>query len=1072
MPKNPDIKKVLVLGSGPIIIGQAAEFDYAGTQACRSLKEEGIEVVLLNSNPATIMTDKDIADRVYIEPLTVEVVEQLILKEKPDSVLPTLGGQAGLNLAMELEDAGFLKEHNVRLIGTTALTIKKAEDREMFKETMEKIGEPVAPSDIVEDVKHGLEIAEKIGYPVVLRPAYTLGGSGGGIAGNPEQCAEILENGLRLSRVGQVLVERCIAGWKEIEYEVMRDGAGNVITVCNMENIDPVGVHTGDSIVVAPSQTLGDKEYQMLRTSALNIISELGITGGCNVQYALNPDSFEYCVIEVNPRVSRSSALASKATGYPIAKVAAKIALGYTLDEIRNAVTKKTYASFEPMLDYCVVKMPRLPFDKFISAKRTLGTQMKATGEVMSICTNFEGALMKAIRSLEQHVDCLLSYDFTDLSDETLEEELNRVDDMRIWRIAEALRRGFTYEQIHDITKIDFWFIDKLAILVEMEDALKAVGAGEKSLTAELLAEAKRIEYPDNVIAVLTGTSREEIKKLRHDNDIRAVYKMVDTCAAEFAAETPYYYSCFGGFNEAEQTSGRKKVLVLGSGPIRIGQGIEFDFCSVHSTWAFSREGYETIIVNNNPETVSTDFDIADKLYFEPLTPEDVENIVDIEKPDGAVVQFGGQTAIKLTEALMKMGVPILGTAAEDVDAAEDRERFDAILEQCNIPRPAGHTVFTAEEAKEAANKLGYPVLVRPSYVLGGQGMQIAISDEDIDEFIGIINQIAQEHPILVDKYIMGKEIEVDAICDGTDILIPGIMQHIERTGIHSGDSISVYPAQDITQHNIDTIVDYTEKLAKALHVKGMINIQFIVDGDDVYIIEVNPRSSRTVPYISKVTGIPIVPLATRIICGHTIRELGYKPGLQPAADYIAIKMPVFSFEKIRGADISLGPEMKSTGECLGIAKTFNEALYKAFEGAGIRLPKYKKMIMSVRHSDQEEAVDIARRFAAVGYQIFATRGTARTLNKNGVKAYEIRKLEQESPNILDLVLGHQIDLIIDIPAQGAERSHDGFIIRRNAIETGVNVLTSLDTANALATSLENRAKELTLIDIATVKNA
>ena len=1072
MPKNPDIKKVLVLGSGPIVIGQAAEFDYAGTQACRSLKEEGIEVVLLNSNPATIMTDKDIADRVYIEPLTVEVVEQLILKEKPDSVLPTLGGQAGLNLAMELEDAGFLKEHNVRLIGTTALTIKKAEDREMFKETMEKIGEPVAPSDIVEDVKHGLEIAEKIGYPVVLRPAYTLGGSGGGIAGNPEQCAEILENGLRLSRVGQVLVERCIAGWKEIEYEVMRDGAGNVITVCNMENIDPVGVHTGDSIVVAPSQTLGDKEYQMLRTSALNIISELGITGGCNVQYALNPDSFEYCVIEVNPRVSRSSALASKATGYPIAKVAAKIALGYTLDEIRNAVTKKTYASFEPMLDYCVVKMPRLPFDKFISAKRTLGTQMKATGEVMSICTNFEGALMKAIRSLEQHVDCLLSYDFTDLSYETLTEELYRVDDMRIWRIAEALRRGFTYEQIHDITKIDFWFIDKLAILVEMEDALKAVGSGEKKLTAELLAEAKRIEYPDNVIAVLTGTSREEIKKLRHDNDIRAVYKMVDTCAAEFAAETPYYYSCFGGFNEAEQTSGRKKVLVLGSGPIRIGQGIEFDFCSVHSTWAFSREGYETIIVNNNPETVSTDFDIADKLYFEPLTPEDVESIVDIEKPDGAVVQFGGQTAIKLTEALMKMGVPVLGTAAEDVDAAEDRERFDAILEQCNIPRPAGHTVFTAEEAKEAANKLGYPVLVRPSYVLGGQGMQIAISDEDIDEFIGIINQIAQEHPILVDKYIMGKEIEVDAICDGTDILIPGIMQHIERTGIHSGDSISVYPAQDITQHNIDTIVDYTEKLARALHVKGMINIQFIVDGDDVYIIEVNPRSSRTVPYISKVTGIPIVPLATRIICGHTIRELGYKPGLQPAADYIAIKMPVFSFEKIRGADISLGPEMKSTGECLGIAKTFNEALYKAFEGAGIRLPKYKKMIMSVRHSDQEEAVDIARRFAAVGYQIFATRGTARTLNKNGVKAYEIRKLEQESPNILDLVLGHQIDLIIDIPAQGAERSHDGFIIRRNAIETGVNVLTSLDTANALATSLENRAKELTLIDIATVKNA
>ena len=1044
--------------------GQAAEFDYAGTQACRSLKEEGIEVVLLNSNPATIMTDKDIADRVYIEPLTVEVVEQLILKEKPDSVLPTLGGQAGLNLAMELEDAGFFKDNNVRLIGTTALTIKKAEDREMFKETMEKIGEPVAPSDIVEDVKHGLEIAEKIGYPVVLRPAYTLGGSGGGIAENPEKCAEILENGLRLSRVGQVLVERCIAGWKEVEYEVMRDGAGNVITVCNMENIDPVGVHTGDSIVVAPSQTLGDKEYQMLRTSALKIISELGITGGCNVQYALNPDSFEYCVIEVNPRVSRSSALASKATGYPIAKVAAKIALGYTLDEIKNAVTKKTYASFEPMLDYCVVKMPRLPFDKFISAKRTLGTQMKATGEVMSICTNFEGGLMKAIRSLEQHVDSLMSYDFTELSDEELKDTLALVDDRRIWVIAEALRRGFTYETIHAITKIDVWFIDKLAIIVEMEEALK-----KGPLTVDLLREAKRIEFPDNVIARLTGSSEQEIHQMRKDNNIVAAFKMVDTCAAEFAAETPYYYSCFGSENEAAYTSGRKKVLVLGSGPIRIGQGIEFDFCSVHSTWAFSKEGYETIIVNNNPETVSTDFDIADKLYFEPLTPEDVESIVDIEKPDGAVVQFGGQTAIKLTESLMKMGVPILGTAAEDVDAAEDRELFDKILEECSIPRPAGHTVYTAEEAKEAAHKLGYPVLVRPSYVLGGQGMQIAISDQDVDEFIGIINQIAQEHPILVDKYIMGKEIEVDAICDGTDILIPGIMQHIERTGIHSGDSISVYPAQDLTEKNIETLVDYTEKLARALHVKGMINIQFIVDGDDVYIIEVNPRSSRTVPYISKVTGIPIVPLATQIICGRTIRELGYTPGLQPSADYIAIKMPVFSFEKIRGADISLGPEMKSTGECLGIAKTFNEALYKAFEGAGVRLPKYKNMIITVRDSEKEEAVDIARRFQAQGYRIFSTAGTAKFLNSHGVKALAVRKLEQESPNLLDLILGHEIDLVIDIPPQGADKSRDGFIIRRNAIETGVNVLTSLDTAAALVTSMENRANELTLIDIATV---
>ncbi|MCD8082946.1 MAG: carbamoyl-phosphate synthase large subunit [Clostridiales bacterium] len=1066
MPKIPEIKKVLMLGSGPIVIGQAAEFDYAGTQACRALKEEGIEVVLLNSNPATIMTDKDIADRVYIEPLTLEVVEQLIKKEKPDSVLPTQGGQAGLNLAMELEEAGFLKENNVRLIGTTALTIKKAEDRELFKETMEKIGEPVAPSDIVEDVESGLRIAAQIGYPVVLRPAYTLGGSGGGIAENPEQCREILENGLRLSRVGQVLVERCIAGWKEIEYEVMRDGAGNVITVCNMENIDPVGVHTGDSIVVAPSQTLGDKEYQMLRSSALNIITELGITGGCNVQYALNPTSFEYCVIEVNPRVSRSSALASKATGYPIAKVAAKIALGYTLDEIKNAVTKKTYASFEPMLDYCVVKMPRLPFDKFISAKRTLGTQMKATGEVMSICTNFEGALMKAIRSLEQHVDCLRSYDFTALDERALLKQLAQVDDRRIWVIAEALRRGISYQTIYDITKIDPWFVDKIQILVDMEDALE-----KGPLTAELLKEAKRLEFPDNVIARLTGIPETEIRGMRHENGIRAAYKMVDTCAAEFAAETPYYYSCFDGENEAEETHDRKKVLVLGSGPIRIGQGIEFDFCSVHSTWAFSNEGYETIIVNNNPETVSTDFDIADKLYFEPLTPEDVESIVDIEKPDGAVVQFGGQTAIKLTESLMKMGVPILGTAAEDVDAAEDRELFDEILEKCRIPRPAGHTVFTAEEAKRAANELGYPVLVRPSYVLGGQGMQICINDHDIDEFIGIINQIAQDHPILVDKYVVGKEIEVDAVCDGEDILIPGIMEHIERTGIHSGDSISVYPAPSIGPDIEAVLVDYTEKLARALHVKGMINIQFIVAGKDVYIIEVNPRSSRTVPYISKVTGIPIVPLATQVICGHTLKELGYQPGLQKKADYIAIKMPVFSFEKIRGADISLGPEMKSTGECLGIAKTFNEALYKAFEGAGIKLPKHRNMIISVRREEQEDVVEIARRFQNVGYKIFATRGTARTLNAHGVKALTIRKVEQESPNILDLILGHEIDLVIDIPHQGAEHSHDGFVIRRNAIETGVHVLTSLDTAGALATSLENRAKELTLIDIATVKN-
>ena len=1065
MPKNPAIKKVLVIGSGPIVIGQAAEFDYAGTQACRSLKEEGIEVVLLNSNPATIMTDKDIADKVYIEPLTVEVVEQLILKERPDSVLPTLGGQAGLNLAMELEEAGFLEEQGVRLIGTTAQTIKKAEDRLEFKSTMEKIGEPVAASLVVESVEDGVAFAEKIGYPVVLRPAYTLGGSGGGIAGCYEELVEILENGLRLSRVGQVLVERCIAGWKEIEYEVMRDSKGNCITVCNMENLDPVGVHTGDSIVVAPSQTLGDKEYQMLRSSALNIISELGITGGCNVQYALHPTSFEYCVIEVNPRVSRSSALASKATGYPIAKVAAKIALGYTLDEIKNAITGKTYASFEPMLDYCVVKIPRLPFDKFISAKRTLTTQMKATGEVMSICDNFEGALMKAIRSLEQHVDSLMSYDFTALDMDGLKKQLKVVDDRRIWVIAEAIRRGISYEEIHGITKIDIWFLDKIAILTEMERALQT-----QELTLELLREAKRMEFPDSVIARLTGKAEEEIKRMRYENGITAVYKMVDTCAAEFAAETPYYYSVFGGENEAEESNDRKKVLVLGSGPIRIGQGIEFDFCSVHCTWAFAKEGFETIIVNNNPETVSTDFDIADKLYFEPLTPEDVESIVKIEKPDGAVVQFGGQTAIKLTEALMKMGVPILGTSAENVDAAEDRELFDGILETCGIPRPAGHTVFTAEEAKKAANELGYPVLVRPSYVLGGQGMQIAINDEDVDEFIGIINRIAQEHPILVDKYLVGKEIEVDAVCDGEDILIPGIMEHIERAGIHSGDSISVYPAQSLDDEVKETIVEYTKRLAMALHVIGMINIQFIVCGQEVYVIEVNPRSSRTVPYISKVTGIPIVPLATKVILGHKLKELGYSTGLAPEADYIAIKMPVFSFEKIRGADISLGPEMKSTGECLGIAKTFNEALYKAFLGAGVSLPKYKNMIMTVKDADKEEAVEIGRRFEAIGYKIYATRSTAKALNAGGVHAVRINKIEQESPNLLDLILGHEIDLVIDTPSQGVEHSKDGFLIRRNAIETGVNVLTAMDTARALVTSLENTdIKNLTLIDIAAV---
>ena len=1067
MPRNNDIKKVLVIGSGPIVIGQAAEFDYAGTQACRSLKEEGVEVCLVNSNPATIMTDKQIADQVYIEPLTLESLKEIIIKEKPDSILPTLGGQAGLNLGMELAECGFLDEQGVKLIGTTAETIFKAEDRQAFKDTMEKIGEPIAASQVVKNIEDGIAFTNKIGYPVVLRPAFTLGGSGGGIAHDEQELIDILSNGLRLSRVGEVLVERCIAGWKEIEYEVMRDANGNCITVCNMENIDPVGVHTGDSIVVAPSQTLGDKEYQMLRTSALNIINELQITGGCNVQYALNPDSFEYCVIEVNPRVSRSSALASKATGYPIAKVTAKIALGYHLDEIKNAITQKTYASFEPMLDYCVVKIPRLPFDKFLTAKRTLTTQMKATGEVMSICNNFEGALMKAIRSLEQHVDSLMSYDFTGLTDDELEKQLAVVDDRRIWVIAEALRRGVKYEHIHEITKIDLWFIDKIAILVEMENRLKT-----EELTVELLKEAKRIEFPDNVISQLTDIDEADIKKMRYDNGIVAAYKMVDTCAAEFAAETPYYYSVFGSENEAAETHPQKKVLVLGSGPIRIGQGVEFDYCSVHCTWAFAKEGWETIIVNNNPETVSTDFDIADKLYFEPLTAEDVESIVNIEKPDGAVVQFGGQTAIKLTEALMKMGVKILGTKAEDVDAAEDRELFDEILQKTGIPRAAGGTVFTAEEAKKVANEIGYPVLVRPSYVLGGQGMKIAWNDDEIEEFIGIINTITQDHPILVDKYLMGKEIEVDAICDGTDILIPGIMEHIERTGVHSGDSISVYPAHTISEKAKETLVDYTKRLAQALHVVGMINIQFIDMDDNIYVIEVNPRSSRTVPYISKVTGIPIVDLAARIIMGETIKGMGYTPGLAPTADYIAIKMPVFSFEKLRGAEISLGPEMKSTGECLGIDKTFNGALYKAFEGAGVELPKYKQMIMTVKDADKPEAVGIAKRFEKLGYKIYATRSTAKYLQEHGVNALRVNKISQESPNVMDLILGHKIDLVIDTPTQGnGDKTRDGFLIRRNAIETGVYCITAMDTANALAHALETASDKKTPVDIATVKN-
>lgn len=988
MARDLSIKKVLVIGSGPIIIGQAAEFDYAGTQACRALREEGVEVVLINSNPATIMTDADIADKVYIEPLTVPVVKKLIMEEKPDSILPTLGGQNALNIAMALADEGFLEEHNVRTIGTNTDTIKLAEDRLEFKNLMERINEPCAASIVVNHVNDALEFAEKIGYPVVVRPAYTLGGTGGGIANNEKELHDICSNGLRLSRVSQCLIERCIAGWKEIEYEVMRDSAGNCITVCNMENLDPVGVHTGDSIVVAPSQTLSDKEYQMLRSSALNIITALNIEGGCNVQYALNPNSFEYCVIEVNPRVSRSSALASKATGYPIAKLAAKIALGYTLDEIKNAVTGKTYASYEPTLDYVVCKIPKWPFDKFVDASRKLGTQMKATGEVMSICNNFEGALMKALRSLEQNVFYLHLDAFTKLTHDELKQKLKDVDDQRIFAVAESLRKGITEQEIHEITKIDVWFIDKIKHLVEMEERIKT-----EELTVDLLKQAKRLQFPDRVIAELTGKTEQEIHQMRKENNIVSAYKVVDTCAAEFDAQTPYYYSIQGGVNEVEPQREKKKIMVLGSGPIRIGQGIEFDYCSVHCVWALKAAGYDTIIVNNNPETVSTDFDIADRLYFEPLTAEDVESIVDIEKPDGAIVQFGGQTAIKLTKALTDMGVKILGTDADDVDAAEDRERFDEILEKCHIDRPRGSTVFTTEEAIEVANKLGYPVLVRPSYVLGGAGMEIALNDGDIKKFMKIINRQYQEHPILIDKYLSGKEVEVDAVCDGHGILIPGIMEHVERAGVHSGDSISVYPPQKIKQEIKDVIVDYTKRLAKALHVVGLINIQFIVYEDQVYVIEVNPRSSRTIPYISKVTDIPIVAIATKAIMGHTIEEQGYSYGIVPEKETIAVKMPVFSFEKIKGAEISLGPEMKSTGEVLGISKNLDEAIYKAFMGTGIQLPKRKNIICTIKDSSKEEFLPIAKQYYMFGYDLYATEGTYKFLKEHDVPVHFVNRI-------------------------------------------------------------------------------
>ncbi len=1066
MPKDTTIKKVLVLGSGPIVIGQAAEFDYAGTQACRALKEEGVEVVLVNSNPATIMTDKDIADHVYIEPLNVDSVTQIIQMEHPDSVLPTLGGQTGLNLAMALHENGTLEKYGVRLLGTSPESIHKAEDRQGFKDCMESIGQPCVTSDVVESVDSAVAFAERIGYPVIVRPAYTLGGTGGGIAYDEPSLREIADRGIHLSRVGQVLIERCIAGWKEIEFEVMRDSAGNVIQICSMENLDPVGVHTGDSIVVAPTQTLANREYQMLRSAALDIIAALGIEGGCNCQFALNPDSYEYAVIEVNPRVSRSSALASKATGYPIAKVAAKIALGYTLDEIPNAVTCKTTACFEPTLDYCVLKIPRLPFDKFTTASRTLGTQMKATGEVMAIANSFEGALMKAIRSLELNVRALRLPKLDEYYTDEIEDLLVNVDDERLFVVAEAIRRGVSLRKINSITRMDIWFLNRFKNIIDMEQAL-IMCKGE--LDADTLHRAKEMCFADSYISWLCGMEQKDVKALRERYGIVPSFKMVDTCAAEFDAETPYYYSSYDGENEVGAgDSGRKKVLVLGSGPIRIGQGIEFDYCSVHSVWALKRLGYETIIVNNNPETVSTDFDVADKLYFEPLTAEDVQNIVEQEKPWGAVVQFGGQTAIKLAKALTDMGVPILGTSSDGVDAAEDRERFDEILNQCHIPRAKGQTVFTTEEALKAANEIGYPVLVRPSYVLGGQGMEIAYNDRNITDFMRIINLTVQEHPILVDKYLMGREVEVDGVFDGEDLLIPGIMEHVERAGVHSGDSISVYPSIHVEDKHKKTIERYTHDLAKALGVVGLINIQFIIYDDKVYVIEVNPRSSRTIPYISKVTGVPIIDLATKVMLGQKLKDLGYGTGIYKEADYFAVKMPVFSFEKLADVDTGLGPEMKSTGEVLGIAESFPQALLKAFKGANMRAPKKGgRIIITVKDEDKREAIGIARGFADLGVEILGTEGTCQMLEKAGVPCTQVARVSERHPNIMDMIASGTIDLVINTPTRGRKQNTDGFKIRRATVEHSVGCVTAIDTARALLTARQQgRSRDLQAIDI------
>ena len=1063
MPLNKSLKKVLVIGSGPIIIGQAAEFDYAGTQACRELKKEGLEVVLVNSNPATIMTDKNMADKIYIEPLTVETLKKIINIERPDSILPNLGGQTGLNLAMELAESGFLKEKNVRVLGTGVDGINNAEDSQAFKDMMESINEPCISSLVVETVEDAIDFAEKIGLPVIVRPAYTLGGTGGGIAYTKEELEEIAGSGLRLSRVHQVLIEKCVSGWKEIEYEVIRDSIGTCITVCNMENIDPVGVHTGDSIVVAPTQTLSSKECAMLRSSALKIIDALKIEGGCNVQFALNPNSFEYAVIEVNPRVSRSSALASKATGYPIAKVATKIAIGYNLDEIKNEVTGMTYACFEPAIDYVVAKIPKWPFKKFLTANRNLGTQMKATGEVMAIASNLEASLMKAIRSLEENVEEFYLEKYVEYTKEELEEKLKDVDNERIFVIAEAIRKEISVERIKEITSIDKFFIGTIYNIVRMEKELKV-----NQFTLNLVKKAKMLGFTDKIIAKYTGKTEDEIKNLRYENGIVANYKMVDTCSAEYKAETAYYYSSYDEGNEVIE-SNRKKVMVLGSGPIRIGQGIEFDYCSVHGVWALKKLGYETIIVNNNPETVSTDFDIADKLYFEPLTKEDVENIVKVENPIGAIVQFGGQTAIKLTKALTEMGVNIIGTSEENMDRAEDRKEFDEALNNCGILRPKGQTIFTVEEAIKVANELEYPVLVRPSYVLGGQGMAIAYDDKEIEEYVNEINTIAQEHPILVDKYILGKEVEVDAICDGEDVLIPGVMEHLERAGIHSGDSISVYPTQNISKENELEIIDYTKRIAKELNVIGMINIQFIISKGKVYIIEVNPRSSRTVPYISKVTNLPMIEIATKVMLGDKLKNLGYGTGLYRKSEHICVKMPVFSFEKIKNADTSLGPEMKSTGEVLGVSKKFEEAVLKAFIGSGVNIPtKGGSVLITVRDKDKEEMLPIAKKFKSLGFEIYATSGTAKFLKDNFIEAKVVEKIWEGKESIIDLIQSGKINFVINTPTKGKQSSRDGFRIRRLSVECKIPCFTSLDTVNALYNAISNglTEKDLTPIDI------